>query len=82
MRKYLFVFILVALLFPAAAYAICGDGTIDEKKGENCDPRAKVANGGCDSGYICAPSVCQCVIDYGSRSQQGDTSKRKIVKKK
>ena len=77
MKSTILALVMLIFLVPAVANAQCGDGMIGE--GEQCDPRAKVV--GCRSGYICAPSTCQCVIDYGSRSQ-GTTTKKKVKIKK
>ena len=76
MKSTILALVMLVLLVPLAANARCGDGKIGD--GEQCDPRAKDV--GCRSGYICAPSTCQCVIDYGSRSQ-GTTKKKVKVKR-
>jgi hypothetical protein len=76
MKGTILALVILFLLVPALAHAACNDGKVDE--GEQCDPKAKDV--GCRSGYICAPSTCQCVIDYGSRSQ-GTTRKKVKVKR-
>lgn len=76
MKTAILALILLAFLVPTAAHAACNDGKIDE--GEQCDPKAKDV--GCRRGYMCAPTTCQCVIDYGSRSTE--TTKKKIKIKK
>jgi hypothetical protein len=76
MKNAILALILLIFLVPALANAQCGDGKIGE--GEQCDPKAKDV--GCRRGYICTPSTCQCVIDYGSRSS-GTTKKKVKIKK-
>jgi hypothetical protein len=76
MKAAIVVLAMLAFLFPAMAHAQCGDGKISG--GEQCDPRAKIV--GCRPGYMCTPTTCQCVRDYGSRSS-GTTKKKVKVKR-
>jgi hypothetical protein len=72
MKAAILVLAMLVFLVPTVAYAQCGDGKIG--KGEQCDPKAKVV--GCRPGYMCTPTTCQCVRDYGSSGPE--TTKKKV----
>jgi hypothetical protein len=82
MYRSMLAIVIGIMLLPQAALALCGDGKIDEAKGEQCDTASKQPNKGCERDRICAPNICQCVFDYGGRSPRPATVKKKVKIKK